>query len=117
MKKVSLFAILLIAVAQFSFTNFQVSTNQASKKVITAATPIVFTTNDYFDVSLLIDIPCAGETVLVEGQIHAFNHFTINGNTVVTKGMFQYSGITGVGSVSGNKYQATGVLQDTFKGS
>jgi hypothetical protein len=53
----------------------------------------------------------------VEGQLHALNHITINGNRVLAKIHFQPQGLSGIGSVSGDKYQATGVTQDIFQGS
>ena len=67
----------------------------------------------------LVDIPCAnggaGETVELNGTLHILLTFTINGNNVSGKDHFQPQNLSGVGSVSGDSYQGTGVTQSTFK--
>jgi len=66
-------------------------------------------------------IPCAnngaGELVIFRGNLHILLSFTINNNRVSGKDHFQPQGLTGTGSVTGDKYQATGVTQSMFSGS
>jgi len=66
-------------------------------------------------------VPCAnngaGELVIFRGDLHILLSFTINNNRVSGKDHFQPQGLTGTGSVTGDKYQATGVTQSMFSGS
>jgi hypothetical protein len=66
-------------------------------------------------------VPCAnngaGELVVFQGFLHVLMSFTINNNHVSGKYHFQPQGLVGTGSVTGDKYQATGVTQDMFSGS
>jgi hypothetical protein len=77
--------------------------------------------NVSFPVDILIDIPCAnggaGETVTLTGDLHIIMTFVVNGNMVRGKYHFQPQGISGFGSVTGDRYQATGVTQGQFKAS
>ena len=77
---------------------------------------ISFTTNETVDFSLGVYIPCADDLVLLEGKLHILTHVTLANNAIVVKSHYQPQGISGVG-ISGDKYQATGVTQDIFKGS
>ena len=65
-------------------------------------------------------IPCAnngaGELVIFNGDLHILFSFAINGNNLSGKDHFQPQGLSGFGTVTGDKYQATGVTQDAFKG-
>jgi hypothetical protein len=78
---------------------------------------ITFTSNEFLDVTEFVDIPCAGESVVLQGQLHVLTHYTVTGNQVVSKTHFQPQGITGTGTVSGDRYHSTGVSQEIFKGS
>jgi hypothetical protein len=77
--------------------------------------------NDTTNFSLSIFVPCAaggaGEIVDISGRLHTLVTFTINGNNV--SGFFhsQPQGISGTGETTGDKYQATGVTQESFKSS
>lgn len=66
-------------------------------------------------------IPCAnagaGENVLLSGNLHALNTFTINGNSVRSSYHIQPQGISGTGMITGDKYQATRGFLGQFKGS
>jgi hypothetical protein len=77
--------------------------------------------NDRTDIDLTIFVPCAdggvGETVDLSGPLHTLISFTINGNNVSGKMHFQPQGISGTGETTGDKYQATGVTQESFKNS
>ena len=77
--------------------------------------------NDVTDIDLPVFIPCAaggaGELVDLSGPLHTLITFTINGNNVSGKTHFQPQDISGTGETTGDKYQATGVTQESFKGS
>ena len=77
----------------------------------------VLTDNQIIPIDLLVNIPCAngglGEDVLLSGTLHVLTHVTIsNAGTLTIKTHFQPQGITGLGQVTGAKYQGTGVTQD-----
>src|SRR5262245_49346945 len=77
--------------------------------------------NDKLPIDLVIDIPCAndgaGETVTLTGNLHIVMTAVINGNKVQGKYHFQPQSVSGFGSVSGDRYEATGVTQGQFKAS
>ncbi|HEY6122677.1 MAG TPA: hypothetical protein VIV66_22170 [Pyrinomonadaceae bacterium] len=77
--------------------------------------------NDKTVISLTVFVPCAaggvGEIVDLTGPLHTLISSTVNGNNVSGKFHFQPQGISGVGETTGDKYQATGVTQQTFKSS
>lgn len=78
--------------------------------------------NDKTEISLTVFIPCAaggaGEVVdLSGGPLHTVITFTINGNNVSGFFHFQPQGISGTGETTGDKYQGTGVTQESFKSS
>jgi hypothetical protein len=66
-------------------------------------------------------VPCAaggaGELINVSGPLHILFHETVNDNNFHVKIHFQPQGISGVGFTTGDKYQGTGVTQETFGGS
>jgi len=63
-------------------------------------------------------VPCAnggaGELVDFTGDLHVLVSSTINGNHVSGKLQVQPQGVGGVGLVTGDKYRATGLTQETF---
>ena len=75
--------------------------------------------NDRTDISLSVFIPCAaggvGEVVDLTGPLHTLITFTINGNNVSGFFHFQPQGISGTGETTSDKYQGTGVTQESFK--
>ena len=75
--------------------------------------------NDITDIDLTVFIPCAangaGEVVDLSGPLHTLITFTINGNNLSMSFHFQPQGISGTGETTGDKYQATGVTQQSFK--
>ena len=85
------------------------------------AAAAVFTSSVVFDISITAFIPCAngglGEDVTFTGSLHDLFHFTINGNSVTVKFHDQPQGLKGVGAVTGDVYNATGVTQSTENGS
>jgi hypothetical protein len=66
-------------------------------------------------------IPCAnggaGEVISGDLQLHVLVTSTVNGNNVSGKEHFQPQGGSLIGQTTGDKYQATGVTQDSFQGS
>ena len=80
-----------------------------------------FNTNEKIALNLSVFIPCAnggaGEDVVLTGDLHVLTTFVINNNIV--KGTYHYQpmGISGVGSITGDKYQATGETRVDLKGS
>ena len=77
--------------------------------------------NDSIPLSLTVFIPCAnngaGEDVILNGELHVLITLTVNGNNFSGKDHFQPQGLSGIGTVTGDKYQGTGVTQDQFGGS
>jgi hypothetical protein len=116
MKKITFLAILLIAATQFSFIKAPVPVKQLTQTLQSAAVPIVYTATEKIDFPFLVDIPCAGETVQLQGTLLVLDHITINGSRVTIKSSYQPQGLSGTGSVSGNTYHATGQTQYTSSG-
>lgn len=89
--------------------------------ILTPARAETETIHERFSIELLVFVPCAdegaGELVLLEGTLHSLFHITINGNNFKMKVHDQPQGISGTGLTTGDKYQATGVTQQTFGGS
>jgi len=78
-----------------------------------------FTQNSNFPIDLLVFIPCAngglGEDVELTGYLHDLFHITSDGNGGFhVKTHDDPQGISGVGSITGVKYQGTGVTQSHF---
>lgn len=73
------------------------------------------TTSTSIPISFSQFVPCAnngqGEVVTVSGTEHVL---LIDNNNNNGKFQFQFQGITGVGQTTGDRYQATGVLEETF---
>ncbi len=80
-----------------------------------------FTNNVKIPVTIGVSIPCAaggaGEEVFLSGYMHSLFHSTVNGNNFTTKVHTQPQGISGTGLTTGDKYQGTGVTQETLGGS
>ena len=77
------------------------------------------TTNEQIPTTLFAFVPCAnggaGEVIEVSGDLHVLSHVTIsNSGNFHAKVHFQPMGISGFGLTTGDKYQATGVTQETF---
>lgn len=69
--------------------------------------------NDTVPFAAAVPIPCAGELALMSGPLHVLLTATADGNGGVhLTSHFQPQGVSGVGSISGNKYQGTGVTRD-----
>ena len=72
-------------------------------------------------VEIVLEIPCAnggaGEVVTLTGDLHILMSYVINGNVVRGRFHDQPQGISGYGSITGDRYQATGVTQGQFKSS
>lgn len=79
---------------------------------------VVSTTNDVEITDLTTFVPCAnggaGEVVEAVGRIHRLMTSVVNPKgTVIVKTQSQPQGLSGVGLTTGDKYQATGVTQET----
>lgn len=60
----------------------------------------------------LVSVPCAGELVLISGDLHILNHATLDANGgILVEIHFQPQGATGVGQVTGDVYRATGITR------
>ncbi|HXL57198.1 MAG TPA: hypothetical protein VN958_13125 [Chitinophagaceae bacterium] len=99
------------------------SANQDQLKAATVQTNAAsnYISNEEVLIDLLVFIPCAnggaGEDVQLSGYLHSITKVTINGNSVHAKVHDQPQGISGTGTITGDKYQGTGVTQHEFKGS
>ena len=76
-------------------------------------------TNMSFPQSFTAFVPCAaggaGEVVTLSGNLHVLITTTVNGNHISSVSHFQPQGVSGVGSVTGDKYQATGITKMSFE--
>jgi hypothetical protein len=99
------------------------SSGQGQQKIapVQSNTASTFLSNDKIPLNLLVFIPCAnegaGEYVQLSGYIHVLTSMTMNGNNLSGKVHYQPQGIKGVGNITGDKYEGTGVTNDDFKGS
>lgn len=73
------------------------------------------TANESIPTDMIVPVPCAnggaGEDVSLSGRLHMLMSQTENGNVTSYKFLFQPQGMSGIGSITGDKYQATGVTQ------
>jgi hypothetical protein len=76
-------------------------------------------TNMSVPVDISVFIPCAvggtGEVVTLSGNLHILISTTVNANHISADMHFQPQGISGIGSVSGDKYQGTGITRFSFE--
>lgn len=76
-------------------------------------------TNISTPVAVSVFIPCAvggtGEVVTLTGNLHVLISTTVNANHISLNVQFQPQGISGVGSVSGDKYQGTGITRTSIE--
>jgi hypothetical protein len=76
------------------------------------------TTNMSLPVLVTAFVPCAaggaGETVDLTGNLHVLMTMTQNANHLEVSLQFQPQGISGTGSVTGDRYQGTGVTRSRF---
>lgn len=77
---------------------------------------LAITVNQFVPFAQVVFVPCAnggaGENVLIQGTLHIQQHITINDNRLNFKIHAQPQGVDGVGLVTGDSYQATGVTQE-----
>jgi hypothetical protein len=75
--------------------------------------------NDVTDIDLSVFVPCAaggvGELVDLSGPLHTLVSFTENDKNVSGYFHSQPQGISGTGESTGDKYQGTGVTQESFE--
>ena len=98
-----------------------VSGNQPNRNIAVTNAALIFGSNEKIEIDLPVFISCAnggaGEDVLLTGTLHVTTSTTINDNMVRTRFQFQPQGISGTGSITGDKYQGTGVSEGTVEGS
>ena len=80
-----------------------------------------FTDNVKIPINMPVFIPCAaggsGDVVYLSGNIHVLFHTTFDDSGGYhSKYHYQPQGISGTGSITGYKYQGTGVTQGTANG-
>jgi hypothetical protein len=121
MRKISSLAILAVVAGLLSFSNGNVISKPQANAGKMVKPPAAVTTNVIVPLSLDVFIPCAadgaGEMVHLEGDLHVLITFNINGNNVNGQSHFQPQGVSGTGLTTGDRYQATGITRDDFKGS
>jgi hypothetical protein len=72
-------------------------------------------TNTVVPITILVNIPCVPETVLLTGELHVLIAQEVDSNGGIhIKSHSQPQGISGVGMLTGDKYQGTGVTQEHF---
>ena len=102
---------------------FQITGALALLLTLSAVPPAAaeVTENDKIPVEIDLEIPCAnggaGELVSLTGNLHVLTTYSINGNVVRGRFHDQPEDIKGFGSVTGDRYEATGVSQGQFKAS
>jgi hypothetical protein len=78
------------------------------------------TTNLSLPLNMMTHVPCAnggnGEIVQLSGELHLLTTLTINDNTIHVSQHAQPKGVSGIGMVTGDKYQATGVTRSDTNG-
>jgi hypothetical protein len=89
--------------------------------VFSTATLAEVITNDRIPFTISVFVPCAnggaGEIVDLSGTLHVVFHVTVDSDSGFhSKSHSQPQGVTGIGQITGAKYQATGVTQDQFNG-
>ena len=84
---------------------------------VQGARAVTFTASSNFEAQFQVFVDCAaggaGEIVDFSGILHSLFHVTINCNKFIMKSDFQPQGIIGIGETTGDRYQATGVTQET----
>jgi hypothetical protein len=104
MKKLSTLIVLLSALGLTAAAQAEVSVN--------VSVPIA---------PFAVFVPCAnggaGEIVDFTGDLHILVTFTVNGNRISGVTRFQPQGVSGIGSVTGEQYRATGGTQEQIQGS
>jgi len=84
-----------------------------------AARAVAFTVSQKIQIDFQVFVDCAnggaGELVDFSGILHDLFHVTLNGNQTVLKFHDQPEGLFGVGEITGDKYKATGVTQETTR--
>jgi len=84
-------------------------------RALTTQSATVVTTNAKVPIAFSQFVPCAnggnGEAVALSGNLHELTSVTVTANNAHVMFSNNPQGISGVGSVSGDKYQGTGVTR------
>jgi hypothetical protein len=109
-----------LCVLLFSSCSKDISLSNATRNPDEKAAAFQFTDNVSVPIDLIDFIPCAnggvGEEVQFSGILHILFHVTENENGFTVKTHYQPQGVKGIGAVTGDVYNATGVTQDTQSG-
>ena len=116
MRKTAFSVMSAAAVVLAAACSQDVTSVPADRSVLLAPATAGTEVNDKDPFSFVVFVPCAngcaGETVPLDGFLHTLINVRSNANGGFgLKLHFQPQGVTGVGSVTGDKYQATGVTQ------
>jgi len=108
-----------IVLAALVIVTFMVGTAALMMPALAKAETV--TTNVKYPVVWSEYVPCAnggnGEMIVLYGEMHEVFHVTVDGNGGFhAKRHTQPQRLSGTGQTSGDKYQATGVTQDSFNG-
>ena len=108
-----------IVFAALVIVTFMVGT--AALMMPAMAKAATYTTNVKYPVVWMDYVPCAmggaGEWIVLYGEMHELFHTTLDDNGGFhLKFHVQPQGLSGTGLTSGDKYQGTGVTQDSFNG-
>ena len=106
------FALAALAACDTAPTAPAANRDRASFSAVTSNSDITI------PIDLFVFVPCAnggaGELIVVSGPLHVLFQVTIsNTGNVLLYAHFHPQGISGTGSVTGDKYQATGITQST----
>jgi hypothetical protein len=104
-----------LCILLFSSCSKDIGLSNATRNPDEKAAAFQFTDNVSVPYDFISLIPCAnggvGEEVQFSGSLHILFHVTQNDNAFTSKSHFQPEGIKGIGSISGDSYNATGVTQ------
>ncbi|MGJ7033951.1 hypothetical protein [Niabella hirudinis] len=103
MKKLSILFAAVVAVAVLS-VSWKATTNEGATNVKVPYSGDLWS-------------PCTNEMIHLEGDLHLLTNMTTNDNRMSVKYQLQSQGISGMGSISGNKYNANGIAKASMNGS
>ena len=110
------FALTACGGGQSGFTNPPLNTQAARRQLPAVSNASASTqgvsTNISVPIQLTVFIPCAnggsGDTITLSGNLHELISFTITANNIHLNELVNPQGISGVSSLTGQKYQGTG---------
>jgi hypothetical protein len=73
--------------------------------------------NERVPIDQVVVIPCTGDTLTLEGDLHVLFTYTVNDNSVSAIEHFNPQGVTAVADPSGAMYRATGMTATSSRAS